>query len=84
MPRNIEIVQQENPAEEEAAFISQQFQAYNASQCGEFPSREIHLFAYGLDRQIIAGRQVLCSGAGCILIPSGWLSHFGKTELGRL
>ena len=55
MPRNIEIVQQENPAEEEAAFISQQFQAYNASQCGEFPSREIHLFAYGPDRQIIAG-----------------------------
>ena len=55
MHPGIEIQQHDNPSVEDVAYISKQFMAYNAQQCGDFPSKDIHLFAYAPDQEIIGG-----------------------------
>jgi len=55
MQKNIKIQQQDHPSIEDKKCVSQQFIAYNDQQSGEFPSKELNLFAYTPDGQIIAG-----------------------------
>ncbi len=55
MHDNIDIQQHDHPSAADVAYLSKQFMAYNAQQCGEFPSKDIHLFAYAPDGQIIGG-----------------------------
>ena len=55
MHQHIDIQQHDNPSAEDRAYLSQQFRAFNDEQCGIFPSKELHLFVYDLDHQIIAG-----------------------------
>ena len=55
MQRKFDIQQQDHPSADDISFLSKQFMSYNAEQCGDFPSKELHLFAYGPDKQIIAG-----------------------------
>jgi hypothetical protein len=45
----------EQPSAGDVAYLSQQFRDFNDRQSGVFPSRELHLFAYGTDREIIGG-----------------------------
>ena len=53
MQLDIDIQQREQPSEEDIEYISRQFRAYNDRQSGVFPSRELHLFAYAPDGQIV-------------------------------
>ena len=55
MQLDIDIQQREQPSEEDIEYISRQFRAYNDRQSGVFPSRELHLFAYAPDGQIVGG-----------------------------
>ena len=55
MHPDIDIQQHNHPAAEDIEYVSQQFRAYNDQQSGVFPSKELHLFAYDPDGQIIAG-----------------------------
>lgn len=55
MQKNITIQQQDHPSLEDKKYVSQQFIAYNDQQSGIFPSKELNLFAYAPDGQIIAG-----------------------------
>ena len=55
MQLDIEIQQHDNPSEEDVEYVSRQFRAYNDRQSGVFPSKELHLFAYDPDGQIVGG-----------------------------
>jgi len=55
MSFEINIQQQDQPLAEDRAYVSQQFRAFNDQQCGVFPSKEVNLFAYAPDQQIIGG-----------------------------
>ena len=55
MHHDIDIHQSDHPSKDDAAYIRQQFREFNDQQCGIFPSKELHLFAYGPDQQIIGG-----------------------------
>jgi len=55
MQKNIRIQQQDHPSLEDKKYVSQQFIAYNDQQSGVFPSKELNLFAYAPDGQIVAG-----------------------------
>ncbi len=56
MHQDIDIQQHDHPAAEDTAYVAQQFRAYNDQQCGIFPAKELHLFAYAPDRQIIGAQ----------------------------
>jgi len=55
MHHNIDIQQHDNPSAEDLAYLSKQFRAFNDQQSGFFPSKDLHLFAYSPDQQIIGG-----------------------------
>jgi len=55
MHHDIDIQQYDHPSADDLAYISQQFRAFNDQQSGVFPSKDLHLFAYAPDRQIIGG-----------------------------
>ncbi|MBI9043471.1 MAG: GNAT family N-acetyltransferase [Anaerolineaceae bacterium] len=55
MQHKVDIQQQDHPQDVDIAFVSQQFRAYNDHQSGIFPSKELHLFAYAPDKQIVGG-----------------------------
>jgi ribosomal protein S18 acetylase RimI-like enzyme len=55
MQHKIKIQQQDHPAAEDKQYVSRQFIAYNDQQSGVFPFKEINLFAYAPDGQIIGG-----------------------------
>ncbi|MGB2964531.1 MAG: GNAT family N-acetyltransferase [Anaerolineales bacterium] len=49
------IQQHDHTSENDKKYVSQQFRDFNDQQSGKFPSKDIHLFAYGPDQGIIAG-----------------------------
>ena len=51
----MKIQQQDHPSKEGKKYVSQQFIAYTNQQSGVFPSKELNLFGYAPDGQIIAG-----------------------------
>ncbi len=55
MHHNIDIQQQDHPSADDAAYIRNKFIEFNDRQSGVFPSKELHLFAYGPEQQIIGG-----------------------------
>lgn len=55
MLQGIDIQQQENPSAEEMAYVSRQFRAFNDQQGGVFPAKDLHLFAYGPEGEIVGG-----------------------------
>jgi ribosomal protein S18 acetylase RimI-like enzyme len=55
MDQDIEIQQYDDPSDDDMAYISQQFRAFNDQQSGIIPSKTLHLFAYAPDRQIVGG-----------------------------
>jgi len=55
MKNFIDIQQPEQPSEDDKTFVSQQFRAFNDQQSGIFPEKDINLFVYGPNRQVIAG-----------------------------
>jgi len=55
MKHEIDIQQHNHPSAGDKAHLSQQFRAYNDQQCGIFPSKELNLFAYASEREIIGG-----------------------------
>ena len=55
MLHDIDIQEQDQPSTDDVGFVRRQFRAYNDEQSGVFPSKELHLFAYASDRQIIGG-----------------------------
>ena len=55
MHHDIDIKQHDHPSADDMAYISQQFRVFNDQQSGVFPSKALHLFAYGPDRQSIGG-----------------------------
>ena len=55
MHHDVDIQQHDHPSAEDAAYLSQQFRAYNDQQSGTFPSKALHLFAYDPDKQMIGG-----------------------------
>ena len=55
MHHDIDIQQHDHPSADDLAHISQQFRSFNDHEGGVFPSKELHLFAYSPDEQIIGG-----------------------------
>ena len=55
MHHDIDIQQPDQLLAEDVAYVSRQFRAHNDQQGGLFPSKELHLFAYGEDGQIVGG-----------------------------
>ena len=55
MHHDIDIQQRDHPPADDLAYISQQFRAFNDQRSGIFPSKDLHLFAYSPDQQIIGG-----------------------------
>jgi GNAT superfamily N-acetyltransferase len=55
MQQEIDIQQQDEPVAEEAAYVRRLFRAFNDQQSGVFPSKELHLFAYGPEKQVRGG-----------------------------
>ena len=55
MHHNIEIQHQDHHSADDAAYIRKKFIEFNDRQSGVFPSKELHLFAYGPEQQIIGG-----------------------------
>lgn len=55
MHPDIVIRQQDKPAASEVDFVSKQFRAFNDQTGGVFPSKSLHLFAYGSNKQVIGG-----------------------------
>ncbi len=55
MHQDIDIQQHDHPSTDDTAHIRQQFLAFNDQQSGIFPSKELHLFAYAPDQQIVGG-----------------------------
>ncbi len=55
MKAKIHIQQEDRPSKNDIAHLSQQYRAYNDQQCGSFPSKELNLFAYAPDKEIIGG-----------------------------
>ncbi|MCP4425143.1 MAG: GNAT family N-acetyltransferase [Chloroflexi bacterium] len=55
MPHDIDIQQQEHPSTDDTAYVRQRFRAFNDRQSGIFPAKELHLFAYTPDQQIMGG-----------------------------
>lgn len=55
MTNGIEIQQQDHPSPDDMAYVHKKFRAFNDQQGGVFPYKELHLFAYAPDRQIIGG-----------------------------
>jgi len=43
------------PPTDDLAYLSKQFRAFNDQQGGVFPSKDLHLFAYAPDGQVIGG-----------------------------
>lgn len=55
MHHDIDIRQHDHPSVDDTAYVYQQFRAFNDQQSGIFPSKELYLFAYAPDEQIIGG-----------------------------
>ena len=55
MHYDIDIRQKDHPLTEDTAYVRQRFRSFNDQQSGIFPSKELHLFAYAPDQQIIGG-----------------------------
>ena len=55
MKKDIDIQQHDNPSAKDLAYLSQQFRAFNDQQSGIFSSKDLHLFTYSADQQIIGG-----------------------------
>ena len=55
MHYDIDMQQKDHPLAEDIAYVRQQFRSFNDQQSGIFPSKELHLFAYTTDQQIIGG-----------------------------
>ena len=55
MQYNIEIRYPDYPSVDDTTYVYQQFRAFNDQQSGIFPSKELHLFAYAPDQQLIGG-----------------------------
>ena len=65
MARNVIILQKEHPDKAEVEFVVQQLRAFNAAHAGPSSPKNIRLFAYDPDGQVVGG---LFGGAGW-----GWL-----------
>jgi len=50
-----DIQHHDHPSADDTTYIYEQFRAFNDQQSGIFPSKDLHLFAYAPDRQIIGG-----------------------------
>ena len=55
MHHDITIRHEDHPPTDAMTYVYQQFRAFNDQQSGIFPSKEVHLFAYASDQQIIGG-----------------------------
>jgi len=55
MQQDIDIQQHDNPPADDLAYLSKQFRAFNDQQSGVFPSKDLYLFAYAPDGQVIGG-----------------------------
>jgi len=55
MHHEIEIQQHAHPSADDMVYLSQQFRAFYDRQCGIFPSKELNLFVYVPDKEIIGG-----------------------------
>ena len=55
MHQDVDIQQHDNPSKDDMTHVRKRFRAYNDKQSGKFPSKELHLFAYGPDKQITGG-----------------------------
>ena len=55
MHYDIDMQRKDHPLTEDTAYVRQQFRSFNDQQSGIFPSKELHLFAYAPDQQIIGG-----------------------------
>jgi GNAT superfamily N-acetyltransferase len=55
MEAGITIRQQDHPTPDDLDYVSRRFRAYNDQQGGRFPSKELRLFAYAENGQIIGG-----------------------------
>ena len=53
MPYDIQ--HHDHPSADDTTYVYEQFRAFNDQQSGIFPSKDLHLFAYAPDRQIIGG-----------------------------
>jgi ribosomal protein S18 acetylase RimI-like enzyme len=50
-----EIRQPETPSDEDIEHVSKHFRAFNNEQTGELPKKELHIFAYGPNGNVIGG-----------------------------
>ena len=50
-----EIRSLDHPSVEDTMYVYQQFRAFNDQQSGIFPSKDVHLFAYASNQQLIGG-----------------------------
>ncbi len=55
MRPDVDIQQRDQPAEDEMAYVSRQFRAFNDQRGGVHPSKPLHLFAYGPDKEVLGG-----------------------------
>ncbi len=55
MHQKIDIQQHDHPSAKDVAYFYQQFRTFNDQKSGSFPSKALHLFAYGPDKEIIGG-----------------------------
>ena len=55
MRPEVDIQQRDHPSAEETAFVCRQLRAFNDQRSGVFPSKELHLFAYGPSREVLGG-----------------------------
>ncbi|MGI9583981.1 MAG: GNAT family N-acetyltransferase [Acidimicrobiia bacterium] len=55
MHPDVDIRLRDDPSPDELAHVSRHFRAYNDKHGGRFPSKDIHLFAYGTDGEVVGG-----------------------------
>ena len=55
MHADIDIRHYDDSPVEATMYVYQQFRAFNDQQSGIFPSKDLHLFAYGPDQHIVGG-----------------------------
>jgi len=55
MPDDFNIEQQENPSKDDLAYVQKRFIQFNNEQSGEFPAKDLRLFAYDSEKNIIGG-----------------------------
>ena len=55
MHHDIDIQQPDHPSVDDTAYVYQQFRAFNDQHSGIFPSRDVQVFAYASDQELIGG-----------------------------